>query len=408
MFYITKFFNNLSIIRLLFFGFFIRLIFLVYFPQDFADTNTYLRIGENIFKGQIVYSDMHMPGYGVWAYLLNYFFDNSIGFKIGDIIISCFTIYLIYLISKEIFLNNFVAKISAFLFTIYPFSIFYSISGLSETLFVFFLLLAILMLYKNYFFISFVIFVLSIYVKSTTDILAPIVLFTFFFFVKKYNFKKIGFLLFSYFLVYSFLMAPWWYHNLKKYDGFVRTNLAANYHLYSGNNPKNKTGGGIGGIDVDHTVVSKNFNNEPLKLNIAYRDAALNYIKDNPNETLKLYFKKFNRFWSFYPFKMPNNLIANDENYEELFNANKYNNINYKIISIFSYGIIFSLSIIFIFFFSKKYLKKISPLLAIILFLTIIHIITISSIRYRFPIEPILVIFASFVIKQILSKKKII
>ena len=95
---------------------------------------------------------MHMPGYGVWAYLLNYFFDNSIGFKIGDIIISCFTIYLIYLISKEIFLNNFVAKISAFLFTIYPFSIFYSISGLSETLFVFFLLLAILMLYKNYFF----------------------------------------------------------------------------------------------------------------------------------------------------------------------------------------------------------------------------------------------------------------
>ena len=39
---------------------------------------------------------------------------------------------------------------------------------------------------------------------------------------------------------------------------------------------------------------------------------------------------------------------------------------------------------------------------------TIIHIITISSIRYRFPIEPILIIFASFVIKQILSKKKII
>ncbi|PPR35200.1 MAG: hypothetical protein CFH25_00425, partial [Alphaproteobacteria bacterium MarineAlpha6_Bin3] len=96
------------------------------------------------------------------------------------------------------------------------------------------------------------------------------------------------------------------------------------------------------------------------------------------------------------------------ENYEELFNANKYNNINYKIISILSYGSIFILSLIFIIFFSKKYLKKISPLLAIILFLTIIHIITISSIRYRFPIEPILVIFASFVIKQILSKKKII
>jgi len=292
MLFITKFFINLSITRLLFFGFFIRLIFLVYFPQDFADTNTYLRIGENIFKGQIVYSDVHMPGYGIWAYLLNYFFDNSIGFKIGDIIISCFTIYLVYLISKEIFLDNFVAKISAFLFTIYPFSIFYSISGLSETLFVFFLLLAILMLYKNYFFISFFIFVLSIYVKSTTDILAPIVILTFCFFVKKYNLKKISFLLFSYFLVYSFLMSPWWYHNFKKYNGFVRTNLAANYHLYSGNNPKNKTGGGIGGIDVDHTQISRNFNNRPLELDKAYRDSALSYIKNNPHETVNLYFKK--------------------------------------------------------------------------------------------------------------------
>ena len=407
MVYIRNFINELNITKLVFFGFFIRILFLIFFPQNFGDTQTYLRIGEEIFNGKTVYSDLHMPGYGIWAYILNVFFQSDHGFLIGDVIISSLTIYVIFLISKEIFLDNFISKTSAFLYTIYPYSIFYSVSGLSETLFVFLLFFSILMLYKDYFLVSSIILVFSIYVKSTSDLLAPIIIITFYFFVKKYNLKKISYLLFFYTIIYVILMAPWWYHNFKKYDSFIRLNLAANYHLYSGNNEKNKTGGGIGGIDVDHTVISKNFKNEPLALDKSYRDTALSYIKNNPYKTINLYFKKFKRFWNFYPFKIPDYLISPDLNYEKEFNADKYTSTKYKIISIFSYGTIFVLSLIFIIFFSKKYLKKISPFLIIIFVLTFIHIITISSIRYRFPIEPILIIFASYVIKRILNFKKI-
>ena len=407
MIYIDNFINRLSITKLIFFGFCIRILFLAFFPQHFADTITYLRIGENIFSGTIVYSDVHMPGYGIWAYLLNFFSQSSIGFKIGDVIVSSLTIYIVYLISKEIFADKFIAKTSAFLFTIYPFSIFYSISGLSETLFIFFLFSAILMLYKNYFLISFILFVFSIYVKSTADLLAPVIIITFCFFIKKYDLKKTSFLFLFYIVVYACFMTPWWYHNYKKYNGFVRLNLAASYHLYSGNNVKNKTGGGIGGIDVDHTQISKNFKNKPLELDKAYRDSALDYIKDNPHKTVNLYFKKLIRFWSFYPFKIPDNLILPEINYIEQFNANRYNSTKYKIISIFSYGSIFILSLIFIIFFSKEYIRKISPFLFMIFFLTAIHVITISSLRYRFPIEPILIIFSSYVIKKILNLKKV-
>ena len=139
MVYIRNFINELNITKLVFFGFFIRILFLIFFPQNFGDTQTYLRIGEEIFNGKTVYSDLHMPGYGIWAYILNVFFQSDHGFLIGDVIISSLTIYVIFLISKEIFLDNFISKTSAFLYTIYPYSIFYSVSGLSETLFVFLL-----------------------------------------------------------------------------------------------------------------------------------------------------------------------------------------------------------------------------------------------------------------------------
>ena len=40
-------------------------------------------------------------------------------------------------------------------------------------------------------------------------------------------------------------MSPWWYHNYLKYNEFVRLNLGFGLTFYAGNNPLNKTGGGV-------------------------------------------------------------------------------------------------------------------------------------------------------------------
>ena len=61
-----------------------------------------------------------------------------------------------------------------------------------------------------------------------------------------------------YFIIYLVIMSPWWMHQYQKYGEFVRLNLADGIVLYSGNNPLNKTGGGIVGSDVDMS----SFNNE--------------------------------------------------------------------------------------------------------------------------------------------------
>tara|TARA_B100000029_G_scaffold252290_1_gene249229 strand:+ start:4391 stop:5620 length:1230 start_codon:yes stop_codon:yes gene_type:complete len=405
---IKTFFQHSSIIKIVFFGFLLRLAFFFFLPQEFGDTQTFQRIGEEIFSFNIVNSTLHMPGYGIWIYITNFLSQNDFGYIIGDILLSTFTIFIIYFLTQEIFDNTNIAKISAIIFAIYPFSIFYSISGLTETLFVFLFFSAVLLLYKEKIIFSFILFILSIYVKSTADIISPFIIIIFFLVTKKFTFKRTFYYLSLYFLVYIILLSPWWFHNFIKYNSFVKLNLAANYHLYSGNNPKNKTGGGIGGIDVDHTVVTKNENIDLLKIDKKYKEEAIKFIKENPYIAAELSLKKFIRFWNLYPYKIPQEYIPKDIDYLDAFNAKEYNKIEYKIISIISYGLILFLSLIFVIFFSKKNLKKILPFLTMIFLLTFIHIVTIASIRYRYPIEPILIIFASFVINKILIEKKII
>jgi len=382
--------QKINIREIIFLSFFVRIASLILYPSKvLPDTYTYLKIGEEIFSGKIIQTPLHMPGYGIWMFLFNFITQNNYGVIIGDIVISCLTVYVIYLLSYEIFKKKEISIISALIFALYPFSIFYSISALSETLFVFLLLLSILMFYRNDFFYGSLLIILSIYIKPTPDIFAPFLILIFSLVIKKYSFKKSIFHLCIYYTLYILLLSPWWFHNWKKYDGFVRINLSGGYHLYSGNNIKNKTGGGIGGIDVDHNWSDEDIKYRGIEFHNKFKKEAYNFIKENPKEFVNLTMIKFLRFWRIYPY------------------TNEYKGTIYKLISTLSYGIILILSILFIFN-SKKFLRIISPLLTIIFFTTAIHCITIASIRYRYPIEPILIIFASYTIYKYLKKTKIV
>ena len=406
---VKNFIFNTRIINIIFFGLFLRVIALILFKHPirinpgeasqsttpFGDTDIYIRIGNELFDKNsefyingLVSSPLHMPGYPTWIYLLNILSQNQIGYLTGDIIISGITIYIIYQLSQVIFNDEWVSKISAFIFSIYPFSIFYSISGLSETLYVFLILSSILLFYKNYFFYGSIVIILSIYVKGISDYIAPILILTFSFFVFKNTFKQGLQKLFLYFLTYCVIMSPWWIHNWNKYNKFVRTDLAYGYHMYAGNNFMNKSGGGIGGIDVDHTTLT--VPSDYIRSDKIFKKEAYNYILEDPNRFLKQYIKKFYRFWSFVPY------------------AKEYKNLTYSIISFVSFGFIFFLSIIFLLQNFKSYFYKISPLLTFLGIITAIYTLTIVSLRYRYPIEPIMIIFASFSLKRILKFYKLL
>ena len=191
-------------------------------------------------------------------------------------------------------------------------------------------------------------------------------------------------------------MSPWWIHNWNKYNKFVRTDLAYGYHMYAGNNFMNKSGGGVGGIDVDHSQIlgyeisQRSDPSDYIRSDKIFKKEAYNYILEDPNRFLKQYIKKFYRFWSFVPY------------------AKEYKNLTYSITSFLSFGFIFFLSIIFLLQNFKSYFYKISPLLTFLGIITAIYTLTIVSLRYRYPIEPIMIIFASFTLKKILQFYKLL
>ena len=174
-------------------------------------------------------------------------------------------------------------------------------------------------------------------------------------------------------------MSPWWIYQYDKYGEFVRLTLADGVVLYSGNNPMNITGGGIGNKSGISDADLTKFNNisDPIKRNDTMKQEAIKYIVDKPVHFIKMAAVKFVRFWRLWPFT---------EHYQQWYIVAS---------SLLSYGVVLALSIGFLFRNVKEKFIQLLPIFSLIVYLTLVHMVTIGSIRYRFPLEPFLIIFAS-------------
>jgi hypothetical protein len=183
----------------------------------------------------------------------------------------------------------------------------------------------------------------------------------------------------SYAAIYLALMSPWWVHNYQKYDHFVRLNLGDGLVLYAGNNPMNRSGGGITGIDVDLSVAANYTPDGPSQydLNERLKGMAWHYIRENPARFAELATLKFMRFWRLWP------------------HTQEYNRPAIAVLSIMSYGMVLFLALFCLYQEFPRHWRSLSPLLLFGGYLTLVHMVTIGSIRYRFPIEPFLIILAA-------------
>ena len=301
-------------------------------------------------------------------------------------------------------LDKYVGLVAALIYALYPMAIFYGAKGLTESLFTLFLIAAFLSLYKYKIIMASIFFILTILSKPVTALFAPFVIVWFTIIVKKDSpiiaLKNLS----IYALIYVVMMSPWWLHNYNKHHEFVHLNLSFGAILYSGNNEMNTTGGGIGGLDWDIQVLSirdlintrglgvRNFKTKfavvdqrekvlNRNLNPIERDAflytlALNYISDNPYHFVKMMWVKFKRVWNLFPF-------------HELVNQNKFaiiTTLSLAPILVSSFATLIYRRDIFIY---------LTPLISFIVYLTLLHMITVGSIRYRYPMEILLIIIAS-------------
>ena len=142
----------------------------------------------------------------------------------------------------------------------------------------------------------------------------------------------------------------------------------------------NRTGGGLADIDWN----SHRFDDipDPVARDLAFRNAALDYIRENPGRFLELAWQKFLRFWRPWPY------------------APEYRNSFYIVMSLLSYGPVLLLSLAYLALWGRQDLRAILPMLMFTIYLTAVHCVLVSSIRYRLPIEPFLVIFASVALSR--------
>ncbi|MDC0599153.1 hypothetical protein OAO97_00935 [Candidatus Pseudothioglobus singularis] len=365
-----------------------RFLFLFIYPElNFPDARAYQKIGHEIFSGELITNNIYMPLYPIFTYITG----GGITQKVADIFLSVGMIIVIYALSIQLFNNKLSALIAVFISSLYPHFLFYAVSGLTETLFTFLLLLAFLLFYKEKYFLGVVTLILSILVRPSLDLLNPILVFLFSFCVFRKGYYQSIQQVFIYIIIYIVLMSPWWIHQHQKYGEFVRLSLGDGVVLYSGNNPLNITGGGVGvgnsGIrDMDTTQF--NHINDPIERNDAMKEEALKYIYNNPSHFIDLAGKKFLRFWRLWP---------HTEHYQQWYTVAA---------SLLSYGLILFLSIGFIVKYAKVYFWRLIPIFALFSYLTVIHMITIGSIRYRFPLEPFLIIFASYFVNELMKKNR--
>ena len=292
-----------------------------------------------------------------------------------DIALSTALVWLIYELTDAIFASKRAAVLAAAVAAVYPYFIFYSIVGLTETLFMVLLLSAYLCWYRNAYIAASVFSVLGILTRPVLDPLAPLLLLYFAIAIRGLSIKAAAKYLAIYVGIYCVLMAPWWLHNYKAYQTFVRLNLGSGVALLSGNNPSNQSGG----IDNNLNATMAPFAEiaDPVARDKAMQRAALNYIKEDPGRFLIQAAKRFQRFWSPWPL------------------TEEYSRPLYKLISFCSFIPVLLLALVFVVLYGRTYFRRIAPLLLFIVYLNSLHLVFPASLRYRLPVEPFLIILAA-------------
>lgn len=293
----------------------------------------------------------------------------------ADILLSTLSVWLVHALALELFHDNATALLAAIAAAFYPPLVFFALVGLSETLFIALVLGAFLCWYKGQFIGAAALAVLAILTRPVFDLAALLLVVWFAIVIHRMSGAATARQLAVYVAIYCALMAPWWLHNVNAYGSFVRLTPGFGTVLFAGNNPSNVSGGGIVGEDYDTTPF--NAIADPVARDRALRDAALRHIAENPVRFVELAALKFARMWRPWP------------------RHEGYSGTLPVVLSLVSFVPVAGLSLIYLAFWSRRDLVRISPILLLIFYFTAVHMVLVGTIRYRLPLEPFLIIFAS-------------
>jgi 4-amino-4-deoxy-L-arabinose transferase-like glycosyltransferase len=362
-------------------GLALRVAAAVWLPDQSAqwdDARAYRLIGHAFWTTGSFTSFLYMPLYPLVAGISEARWPSLL----IDIGLSTALIWLTYELTLAVFTDAAAALLAALIVAVYPQFIVFAILGLTEPLFMALFVAAYLCWYRGQFVAAAVVATLSILTRPAIDLLAPILVVYFALAIHRMPVTGAGRQLAVYALVYCALMAPWWLHNYNSYGAFVRLNLAGGENFYAGNNPMNKTGGGIREVDFSTKAFDGKYPN-PVDRDSALFHAALDYVKQEPGAFLQRAWIKFLRFWRLWPY------------------FDQYAKPAYIAMYIVTYVPIFILTLVYLALWGIREFWRIAPLLAFGGYLTLVNVVLVTSLRYRLPLEPFMMMFAAVAVARL-------
>jgi hypothetical protein len=288
-------------------------------------------------------------------------------------------------IARRIFNNRDIGFVAACITAFYPFILFYQGLLLSETLFNTFLLAGVAALFwwrdrglriEIAFTVALLCFSLATLTKATLTFLPPLLLAATALLVGVGLRRALTTLVAASGHSAAF-MSPCWIRNIEIFHAFVPFTTSSALNLYVGNNVHNPNAGIDWANDVEPEFFTKtNSIPDELERQRVFKEAAVNYIKNNPTTFIRGAAKKFLRFWNIVP------------------NAAEYRTRLYSAISALSFGTVLALALICA---ARRWRhwRLLAPLYLVYGYFTFVHIVTIASLRYRLPIEPLLIVLAA-------------
>jgi 4-amino-4-deoxy-L-arabinose transferase-like glycosyltransferase len=345
----------------------------LYFP----DSRQWSGIALNFLSGDGLITDegaraLRPPVYSLFLSFIYFIFgkENLLAVRIVQALISSCTCLIVYLLGKRIF-NDAAAKISMAACAAYPFFIYYSGAVLTETLYIFMLSLIMLFLSGKRFMLAGVFFGLGILCRTELVVFFFCALAGMFIVLRGKEALRRAIVMAA---ITGAILFPWTLRNYLVFHAYVPLTTMSGYTFYEGNSPYNSTGGPGGALPFPDTRGMGELEKDRF-----LRHEAIRTIRENPRRMTGLLWSKFKRLW---------NVRLNTDN-------PAYASRLAVLASMISFApvlIFFVIGLVV----SWKRRRELIYVYFLTLHTTAINLAFVSSLRYRLPLEPFMIIVASY------------
>lgn len=206
------------------------------------------------------------------------------------------------------------------------------------------------------------------------------------------NFIGLLMVILAAFLAFSLLMAPWWLRNQWVTGRFIATTLQGGASLYDGLSPTATGASDMAFVDRFRSAEAAENIGKPterdhfeVRLNERMRREAVDWAKSHPDEAFRLAGVKFVRLWNFWP-------------NEPSFRA--------PLVRLAIFGMFAPVLFFAIFGAIRTFRRGFEYWLLWLpaAYITALHLIFVSSLRYRIPVMPPLMILAAFALMTIFDR----